>query len=69
MKDLVGKLWYSEPVVFVGGLASSWAAIVAFDEASDAFSIPLWCYIVAVPVLAFLTPVVRGNVTPINDGK
>lgn len=69
MKDLWKKIWYSEPVVFVGSLAAAWAAIVAFDEASDSFAIPLWVYILAVPVLAFLTPVVRGNVTPINDGQ
>ena len=63
MKDLWRKIWYSEPVVFVGSLVSAWLAVVAFDQASDGWEIPLWIYVVAVPLVAFLTGITRRQVT------
>lgn len=69
MKDLWKKVWYSEPVVFVGSIASGWTALTAFDKATDDFAVPLVAYIVATVALPILTGLVRGNVTPINDGK
>ena len=64
MKDLWRRIWLAEPVVFVGALVSAWLAIVAFDQAADAWEIPLIGYIVAVPLTAFLTGVTRNSVTP-----
>lgn len=64
MRDLWKKIWHSEPVVFVGSLMSAWLAVVAFDQGTDAFEIPLWIYVAAIPVGAFLTGVTRQQVTP-----
>ena len=68
MKKLWHKLWYSEPVVFVGALVSGWAALVALSEATDGFTLPLWSLAIAAVIIPVLTILVRGNVTPINDG-
>lgn len=68
MKDLWRKIWYSEPVVFVGSITAAWTAVAAFDKATDSFSIPLWIYIVATVAVPLLTGLVRGNVTPVNNG-
>jgi len=62
------KLWFSEPVVFVGALVSAWTALAAFDKTNDAFTLPLWGYAAATVLVPFMTILVRGNVTPINDG-
>ena len=64
MKDLWSRIWNTEPVVFVGGLTAAWSAVVAFDQASDVFTLPVWTYIVAVPLIAGVTPMVRRKVTP-----
>ena len=64
VKDLWRRIWYSEPVVFVGSLVSAWVAVVAFDKAMDTWEIPLWLYIFAIPTTAFLTAVTRQQVTP-----
>ena len=64
MKELWRKIWYSEPVVFVGSLVAAWVAVVAFDQAADSWEIPLWIYVLAVPLVAFLTGVTRQQVTP-----
>ena len=63
MKDLWKRIWYAEPVVFVGSLVSAWLAIVAFDQAADGWEIPLIGYVIAVPLTAFLTAVTRNQVT------
>ena len=68
MKNLWHKLWYTEPVVFVGALVSGWTALAAFDVANDGFNLPLWTYAVAAVLVPAMTILVRGNVTPINDG-
>lgn len=68
MNKLWRKLWYSESVVFVGALVSAWTALAAFDVASDGFYVPVWGYVTAAVLVPFLTILVRGNVTPVNDG-
>ena len=64
MRELWRRIWGSEPVVFVGALVAAWSAIVALDQASEGWAIPVWVYIVAVPAVAFLTAVTRSSVTP-----
>ena len=64
MKDAWRKIWYSEPVVFVGALTSGWTAVAAFDKASTEFDIPVWVYVVATGLVPVLTGLVRGKVTP-----
>ena len=68
MDKLWRRLWFSEPVVFVGALVSSWTALATFDRVSDGFYVPTWGYVAATVLVPFLTILVRGNVTPINDG-
>jgi hypothetical protein len=67
MINLFKRIWYSEPVVLVGALVAGWSAIVAYDQADDAWAIPVWVYIVAVPLVAFLTRITRRNVTPTGN--
>jgi len=62
MKDLWKRIWYSEPVVFVGSLVAAWLALVTLDQAVDTWEIPLWIYIVATLLVPFLTKVTRGQV-------
>lgn len=69
MRRMWDTIWNSEPVVFVGAAVSAWGAIVAFDQANDTWYLPLWAYIIAVPLTAFLTGVVRNKVTPTNGGN
>ena len=64
MRNLAGRIWNSEPVVFVGAAVSAWLALVAFDQAAAGWEIPLIGYIVAVPLTAFLTGITRNSVTP-----
>ena len=66
MRDLWQRIWYAEPVVFVGAIVSAWLAVVAFDQGMDAWEIPLWLYVVAIPLTAFLTAVTRQKVTPVD---
>lgn len=71
MKDLWRKIWYAKPVVFVGSLVSAWVALVAFDQASDSWEIPTIGYIIAVPVVMFLTAItqkqtIRNQDTPVE---
>ena len=64
MRNVWRKVWYSEPVVFVGALTSGWTAVAAFDKASTEFDIPVWGYVVATATVPILTGLVRGKVTP-----
>lgn len=68
MKQLVSRIWYAEPARFVAAVTAAWGAVVALDQGSDSWFIPLWVYIVAVPLTTFLGEAVRNNVTPVNDG-
>ena len=63
MRELFKRIWLAEPVVLVGASVSAWTAIVAFDQASAGWEIPLIVYIVAVPLTAFLTGITRQQVT------
>lgn len=67
MKKLLDRIWNAEPVIFVGALAATWAAVVSLDQASEAWEIPVWLYIGAVVVTVFLTAVTRSAVKPIGD--
>jgi hypothetical protein len=67
MRNLWNRIWNSEPVVFVGAVVSAWMALVAFDQGIESWEIPLWAYIVAVPVTAFLTGITRQQVTPVDN--
>ena len=66
MIHLLKRIWNAEPVVLVGSLASSWTAIVAFDQVDDSWMIYSWVYIVAVPLMAFLTTITRRSVSPVE---
>jgi len=52
--------------VFVGALSAAWLSLVAIDQAATTWELPLWSYLVAVPVVAFLTYVTRGAVAPVG---
>lgn len=67
MINLLKRIWYSEPVVLVGSLASAWTAVVALDQVDTTWAIPSWVYIVAVPVMAFLTAITRKSVAPVAE--
>lgn len=75
MKDLWKRIWYSEPVLFVGALSAAWLALVAVDQANESWKLPLWTYIAAAPVVAFLTYITRETVTApanlpeVDDGE
>ena len=64
MKQLWHKIWNTEPVVFVGGLTAAWSALVAYDQTSTVFTLPVWTYAVAAPLVAAFTYLVRSKVTP-----
>lgn len=61
---LLKRIWNSEPVVLVGGLVAGWTAVVALDQTDDSWFIPTGVYVVAVPLVAFMTYLTRDNVTP-----
>jgi len=71
MRKLFDRIWNAEPVVFVGALSATWAAVVALDQAAEAWEIPVWLYIAAVVVTVFLTAVTRTAVKPVGgtDGE
>ncbi len=63
MFKLLKQIWDAKPVVLVGAFASAWTAIVALDQVDDSWFIPSLVYIVAVPVMAFLTRVIHKQVS------
>ena len=64
MKHLWNRIWNAEPVRVLGALAAAWSALVTFDQANAGFTIPVWIYAAATVLLAAVTPLVRGKVTP-----